>query len=307
MSDVAPGYTSEQTEALYGNFKSHQFPANNPTLISSNGIFALGQHHQYLQGPLQTLQAAPVPVYPISKAAAMKQSIMPSADQGLKTKFDHASQQANFYKAHHHGLHFGTDPTLGNEHFKLHKQQQYYQVQTVEVAQQPPVMAAHAEAAATAAGVADKGFIQQQQQQQFQVNAGHAAALRPALQPAVEACFVVAAGSGPGSEDSSNMRWLDKMASEDLECSEELALQHSFSFDAPRLAADDNMEDDAWDVGAGFSCNPSSSGGGYPSAKARLDFAMVSVYNDMNSPKVLAECNIIMQGLQLPGRPVKSH
>jgi hypothetical protein len=313
MAGVAPGYSVEQPEALYGNFKSHQFAANKSSGISSNINFAPGQPHQYLEGPVQTLQAAPVPVYVPSKAALKKQSIMPSADQGLKAKFDHASQQATVYKARHHGLHFGADPNLGNDHIKLHKHQQYYQVQTVEVAQQPLVMAAHAQAATTAirpeqpaaAGITDTGFIQQQQQ--FQVNAEHAAALQPALQPAAEACFVGATGSCPGSQDSSNMRWLEKMASEDLECSEELVLQHSFSFEAQRLAAEDNMEDDAWDVGAGSSCNTSSSGGGYPSAKARLDFAMVSVYNDMNSPKVLAECNIILQGLQLPGRQVKDH
>ena len=88
------------------------------------------------------------------------------------------------------------------------------------------------------------------------------------------------------------------MSSQDLECCEDLALLCSYSADF-QLSADEDMEDDVSEV---FDISSSKISMGYASSRARLDCAKVSIYTDMNSPQTLAKSNLIMQGLQLPGR-----
>ena len=294
------GYSNRQPAALCGNFKS-QFSYINPSTTSSSSFHQHSgqQLHdgQGSQGPVQTMQGAAVPVNSFIKAAATKSGIS-SADNGLTGKLQHVNQQAsNFRQAKQS---YAGSGGIAFQHQQYSHQQ--YRAQASQMDQQQHTVAAQARGTTgtypgqlAAAPIMEPDFSKHQ----LQIQATFSRKLSAALQEASAAATAGAAAvSATASQDSSNTRWMENIPSQDLECCEDLALFCSYSADF-QLSADEDMEYDVCEV---FDISSRKISIGYASSRARLDFAKMSIYTDMHSPQALAESNLIMQGLQLPGK-----
>ena len=275
------------------------------TTTSTSSTLQAPQCHGQAPRHPQTFRAACVCDPPYC-AATLNKGNLPSSDQGPTSNFRQLHQQAGNLSHSKQAVH---QPSGGSSDernsissgYHQTNQQQHQQMQNI---QQQLVLGAHAPGGVTyGRGHAPADFrSQQQQQQQQQAPCPYGAASQEGMDLSGSTA-AAAAVAATGSQDSSNTRWVAKMPSLDLECDEDLALPYSCSMET--LLSDDNMEEDDaygddWTGQEGMSvvCDRCC----YPSAKARLGFAEISIYNDMNSPRVLEECNDIMQSVLIPGK-----